>query len=564
MNAPARNIDLGYADHESAGEFGMAEKVNLDAMIPRQDFLTEEVADGGAGGDRGKQSASATDLRKGEMFFSTLRKPDFQRETAAWSPVMVKEFIKSFVEDDLVPSVICWLSPSRLSFVIDGAHRLSAIIAWLMDDYGDGELTKAMFNGPIPDEQLKVGDKTRALVKKEIGLFKDYASESTSPGTLPALSSRVRSLANAQVPLLWVKGTDSAKAERAFMTINQSAVEIDPTEFAIINSRTKPNAIAARAIVRNGSGHKYWGTFSEAGQSEVVKEAKEIYAALYRPPLPTPPRTEELPIAGYGYGTQTLPLIFDFANIANGIQVTDVSKSKKRFDVTKQDKPDEQGTLRVLNESERLCRRISSTHASSLGLHPAVYFYSSTMKHQPTTVLAVAQFVKELEGETRLNEFSSARRNFEEFLVSHKMFMNQLTMKHGSMAKGFLPIKNYYKFVLDRVLSGDNEAAIENALQGDPKYQTLVKERPILTSQAKKFSSDAKLSKLMTDVLSATFRCDICGARVDKKAMHLGHTKDRKDGGIAVTQNSGWEHPYCNTTYKPFLQKKEPLDDKTR
>jgi hypothetical protein len=56
------------------------DRVNIDALIPREDFLASEGADAGASG---KASASRTDLLKGESFYLTLRKPDFQRETAA-------------------------------------------------------------------------------------------------------------------------------------------------------------------------------------------------------------------------------------------------------------------------------------------------------------------------------------------------------------------------------------------------------------------------------------------------------------------------------------------------
>ncbi len=61
----------------------MAQVVNLDALIPREDFLASAGIDAGA---VGKSEASRTDLTKGESFYLTLRKPDFQRETAAWTP----------------------------------------------------------------------------------------------------------------------------------------------------------------------------------------------------------------------------------------------------------------------------------------------------------------------------------------------------------------------------------------------------------------------------------------------------------------------------------------------
>ena len=56
-------------------------KVNLDALIPREDF---EV-DGGANVQGLADKLKISELVKGESFFySSLRKPDFQRETSDW------------------------------------------------------------------------------------------------------------------------------------------------------------------------------------------------------------------------------------------------------------------------------------------------------------------------------------------------------------------------------------------------------------------------------------------------------------------------------------------------
>lgn len=125
----------------------MKQVVNLDALIMREDFNSEH---GPAAGEKGKSEASKTDLTKGENFFITLRKPDFQRETAAWSPEQVCNFLESFISGDLIPAVICWQSASRLTFVIDGAHRLSAVIAWLLDDYGAGPESIKFQDNNIP------------------------------------------------------------------------------------------------------------------------------------------------------------------------------------------------------------------------------------------------------------------------------------------------------------------------------------------------------------------------------------------------------------------------------
>jgi hypothetical protein len=58
----------------------MSQKVNLDALIPREDFETDEKESNAIG--KQKDSFVANDLRHGEFFYSYLRKPDFQRETS--------------------------------------------------------------------------------------------------------------------------------------------------------------------------------------------------------------------------------------------------------------------------------------------------------------------------------------------------------------------------------------------------------------------------------------------------------------------------------------------------
>lgn len=524
----------------------MAEVVNLDALIPREDFLASEGPDAGA---TGKAEATSTDLSKGEVFFLTLRKPDFQRETAAWTPEAVCDFIKAFIEGDLIPSVICWQSPARLSFVIDGAHRLSAVMAWLQDDYGDREESVKFYNNVIPDEQRKIAQKTRDLVRLNVGTFKDFRAEMQNPGSNPALTNRVRALAHSKIPLLWIKGADSSKAERAFLTINRSAVQIDPTELKILNSRFKPNAIAARAIVRNATGNKYWKEFSPEGQQAVETLGKEVYKALYSPLLVQPIRTTDLPIAGLGYGSQTLPLIFDFVNIANGLPVIDATKSKKIQPIV-QTRPDETETIKVLRGAERMARRMTGTHPSSLGLFPAVYFYSASGRHQPTAVLAMASLLKSLDESDRFVEFTRVRDKFEDFLLEHKGFVNQLTTQYGSMAKGFRQMREYFSYVLEAFIEGKNSESLLQDLGLHDRYHRLVKEKSHGTTKAKPFSQDLKQWKFLQEALEKSFKCHICGARIDTKAMHLDHVVERSAGGLGTSDNAAWAHPYCNSTYK--------------
>src|SRR5260370_40967135 len=116
----------------------MASRVNIDALIPRDDF-DETTAQSRPAGNR-KDKLAVNDLLKGEFFYGALRKPDFQRETSEWDPNKILNLIESFVTGDLIPAIILWQSKiSNLTFVIDGSHRLSALAAWINNDYGDGD-----------------------------------------------------------------------------------------------------------------------------------------------------------------------------------------------------------------------------------------------------------------------------------------------------------------------------------------------------------------------------------------------------------------------------------------
>src|SRR5258706_6377674 len=116
--------------------------VNLDAMIPRADFALLEKNDVPATVQI--QTISVRDFQEGSPLLPNLRKPDFQRETNHWTPLQVGSLVQCFVEGDLIPSVILWSSPTSV-FVIDGGHPLSALRAWIEDDYGDGPLSQSFF-----------------------------------------------------------------------------------------------------------------------------------------------------------------------------------------------------------------------------------------------------------------------------------------------------------------------------------------------------------------------------------------------------------------------------------
>ena len=417
-------------------------KVNLDALVPREDFEVEDVISSG----KKKETISIEDIKADSFFFVNLRKPDFQRETNEWDSEKVAELIRSFVSGDLIPAVILWRSSGGYLFVIDGSHRISALAAWVNNDYGDGTASKMFYDGIVPDEQLQVADATRKLVEKVVGSYVDFRLALTNPEKVRIdIAKHAKNLGALAIQLQWVEG-DSGKAENSFFKINQQAAPIDKTELKLLEARRKPASIAARAIIRSGKGHKYWSNFSGQNQESIQQLAVEINQTLFNPPLENPIKTLDLPIAGKLFSAQTLPLIVDMIGIVIG-------ESKSDGPLNLDDTSGER-TIEVLNKVRKIVLTVNSNHPSSLGLHPVVYFYSQEGRYKSSAFLAMVDFVAKLVREKKLNEFVGVRSGFERFILEYDYLAQQINRKHRTAQRSYPFVSAFFANVMTGLTKG--------------------------------------------------------------------------------------------------------------
>lgn len=519
--------------------------VNLDALIPRDDFEVE----GEHGQDfRRGDTLRITDLVPGAFFYNTLRKPDFQRETANWAPQKIQDFVKTFLDGDLIPAIILWGAGGG-TFVIDGAHRLSALIAWVHDDYGDGAKSRPFFQNDIPPEQLRAAKRTRDLINKVVGSYVEHETAIDQPRSKPEVIERAKRLSSLALQLQWVPAGDVKKAEASFFKINQAATPIDPTELRILRARTSPIAITSRVIVRNATGHKYWSAYSERIQEEMEEIGRETYKILFHPPRDTPIKTLDLPVAGRGYSGQTLPLIFDLVNLANDVKIIDSARISKASPPPEAD-VDGTETLSFLKNTRRIVYKISGTHPSSLGLHPAIYFYSASGRHQPTAFLAVIELIKTLDKNRQFPIFTKIRNKFENFILDNKSFSNQMTVKFGSGVKGFDKLKGLYIFIIEKLINGHSSKEILENLKSNPEFLFLTPDQTIESSASTRFSRDTKSAAFLKEALKHPLRCRICEGLIHFNSIQFDHIVRKADGGLGIAENAQLTHPYCNSTIK--------------
>ena len=514
-------------------------KVNLDALVPREDFEATGVNNSG----NLKHSLSVADFHTTGFFYPFMKKPDFQRETNEWDAKKIADFIESYINGDLIPSVILWRSNSGLFFIIDGAHRLSALVAWINDDYGDGEISQAFYERNVSEEQRNIAEETRKYINKQIGAYRDIINAPNQLNPNLEFLNKAKNLAAFSIQVQWVDG-DASKAENSFFKINQQGEPLNKTELRLLQSRKKGNTVAARAIIRAGRGHKYWSNYTAENQKKIQEISEEINKILFTPPLKTPIKTLDLPIAGKMTSSQTLPLILDYVNIVN--QIPNDFKMKLSDDINGGE------TLRYLQKARKIAWRINSVHPSSLGLHPIVYFYSNDGRHKIASFYAIVAWILEMESNNqKIIDFIKVRRQFEQLLLKYDYLIQDINRKYRQAISSYDYIKNFYAECIKQLLLGKNidESVLEVIKSEKFSYLKInTTENDIIIN--KNFSTERKSAIFIKDALSKSLTCKICGGLIHQNSLTFDHIVRKEDGGIGTIDNGQITHPFCNSTYK--------------
>ena len=519
--------------------------VTLDALIPREDFeIIDELEIGNI--TRNKTTLSIEDLLYDSFFFSALRKPDFQRETNEWTPEKICSFIESFVKGELVPAIILWKHKNGYIFVIDGSHRLSALGAWINDDYGDNKISLEYYDKFIPQEQKDVAEYTRKLVNEKVGEFKEYQKARRNTEGVPSyIIDNVKNLGSIALQIQWVEG-DSGTAEKSFLKINQSATPISNAELELIQSRKMPYAIAARAIMRAGKGHNYWSNFNENIQDKIKSTASMIHQLLFTGnSFSETAELGTLPIGGNFSSTSTLDLINQTVKIANNIN----EKSDYEFDETGEK------TLKYLKNTLDLLQLINSKEKFSLGLHPFVYFYSNTGKHKIASYYGILELFYRLKNKKKLKDFCKAREKFEQILLKYEFLIQQIVRKWRQSKRGYKEVADYFEEIIE-ILNIEPEILIEDLVEKlikIPKFnylKTAIIDNNSSKTNRKDFSRGEKIQIKVNALIKGIPKCPICGGYINMNSSSIDHIRRKRDGGHADLDNAQVTHIYCNTTIK--------------
>ena len=518
----------------------MAGHVDLDAMIPRTDFavvnepypMTDLIKD-----------FPVSLLARESPVLKLLRKPDFQRETNHWTPRQVVTFIASFVDGEVIPSLILWKSP-RYIFVIDGGHRLSALRAWMEDDYGDEAISLEFYGGEITKHQRDIAKHTRRLVEKEVGRYSSLRDQVAMQSAEEIHRKRGQVLFTRALALQWVHG-DANVAETSFFKINSQGTPLDATEGLLIRNRHKPISIGARAILRAGSGHKYWSSFNANHAQHIEAVAEDFHERIFKPEVKVPLKTLELPFGGTISPVDALALLVEFLTIAGTRQ-----GEAKGIAQYEDDDTGESTTL-VLRNGFAVLNRMAGNEPGSLGLHPAVYFYNERGKYSKFMFLGMVSLIQEAlrnNNDEFFARFTKARKRIEEFLIDNKSLLGVLLQ---NLAKGqrIPKMKALFEFLVGGLQEEDSDMPVENVISGIGLRGRIVDVNALAGGPV--ISDETKSIVYVRQAIENALRCPICAGRLDPaKSVSYDHALRVRDGGTGDADNVQMAHPYCNTGYK--------------
>jgi hypothetical protein len=568
------------------------QEVYLDHLIQRESlrYKRSTITDDSEHKHETSQTLRISDLIGDHMSSrrSSLRKPDFQRPTWAWTADDCFLLLDSLVKEQVIPSIIMWSSKdSGYDFILDGAHRISVVMAWLTDDWGD-KLSEEEYGG---DEQIVAEIKSAARVVREhvnlkIGSFASYEAANTEFERIvekgedaPKKVMDPRTFEKAQFfrklksghgfHILWVYG-DYETAEKSFLKINKSGKILDEWETKLIENRNSCFARTVMSLANIDSVVHYWPTVTQddlpdedldplAGKvHEIVSNLQSVSDILFKPAKPAIINKLTLPFMDISERFKRPYWTAELLTILEGYQGAE--NDTKKLLARGQDSGPKEIILaghQLTSKAKQQLEHLMGSTQRSLNVVPALYFYTGNGRYVRSLLYGfIAWMLAGTDAEIldRKRVFSAYRDGFEKVLFDRKEdSATAITRAIGSGPEVTRQTALYYDRLMMALVNHKGDI-YNDAFRED--YATIVKgisnKKPnvgdLLQSKGRTFSTRMKNEKMLETIVSHAPTCGICRGILDLGHMDVQH--DHKDewakGGKTSADNQRLTHPFCN------------------
>jgi hypothetical protein len=194
--------------------------------------------------------------------------------------------------------------------------------------------------------------------------------------------------------------------------------------------------------------------------------------------------------------------------------------------------------------------RINSVDPSSLGLHPAVYFYSREGKYKVASFYAIIALIMDFELHRSYQKFTDIRSKFEAFLIKYDNLVQQIVRKYRSASNGYLKIRDFYQVAINLIQQGEKDNVLINKILKTPELQFIQSSKSFKGFEKNTFTKEKKSEIFIREALKNALTCNICGGYIHLNSISVDHIVNKKDGGKGTIENGQLTHPYCNSIKK--------------
>ncbi|EET81145.1 HNH endonuclease signature motif containing protein [Acinetobacter radioresistens] len=524
----------------------------LTNIIQRKVMLPEEMS---PSMQRDNFEVALTDFEK-HPIIKCLFKADNQRSTECWSVQEIANFIEDCTEDQNINlCILYWKDIHGNIYIIDGAHRLSCIYAWINRYFADEQVPQAPnFNDPQKQDIR--------YLRNYLGDLADFQRICTDA----EFAEKKSKLEDIKISFRQVLGTPE-DARRVFQSINSDTKRLDKYEEYHLRNRGSDAYYAIYACCYINDNKSNLEELQYTRLNELIELGERIHQLLFSTIL----LDNEM-----SHGKK-IGLVNELMNIIAGDQIHNIMSLNQGERV-------ENLMSHLLTILCRIATPVKNAGVPSLGLHPYLYFYKD-QRFQITSFLAWFSIVYEIH-ESRMQihhrkisfkDFTRVRRSIEFLIANFPVATTETVGKFGSGIKGYDRLQivynaficlslemevdfddekclntfilsmskafkyiNFNEFYVERFLGGYDDVVVKNVVG----YVESIS--PISRSKPKAFSALTKSLLKHNFVVGNHNFCLICDGLIYLDSTESDHRIAKAVGGQGVLENGLLVHPICN------------------
>jgi hypothetical protein len=527
-----------------------------------------------------------SDIQQEDGWFSRLLKPDFQRATSAWTPDGCADFLSSVVRQRIIPSIILWRNhETGQVYVLDGAHRLSVLRAWMTDDWGD-KASDFYLKSENHKEIISTAALTRGMVNSKVGSFADFfeaekelwqltiqgeaPKQIMSPDRFSKAKFYSDIVNNRTLHAQWEAGNYEA-AEESFLAINRQGARLDDLESNLIEYRNGSFSRITMSIANAGAPGHYWpkptnsDEFPQSILSSVASfdaRCNKIHNTLFVPPFDSKILDINVPFMvapghfrKHQYLIETLPLLLDGSSVTKENITPILSKDYKSSpqDIII-------NTEKTISTLEDKISHISNNHnnPNALSIVPLIYWYNKQGSFVRALFYGFCHWLLSGDAEdvkVRKIAFSAVRGELEKIFINYKNEISDIQHRGGAGVKSTSKISETIQDIVEILINEKNMEVAESKISeflGTPKKTEKKK------NTGRSFTTKSKAEINIREMLISSVKCQICDGIVDlKQSVQYDHIDHYSKSLNSSPTNGRPTHPFCNLFREKIAEAKK-------